>query len=115
MKLNNNLWISGGYYVDFDAFEQLRIIGPNNHLYCGLIDIPRHKIAINSVKEEDNTLHIKGYFKSQKINLYYPAMDDMRTVRDLLGSETFLQIREEIYDRLVPHLAREIKKDKKQS
>jgi len=113
MKINNNLWISGGYYVDFDAFDQLRIIGPNNHLYCGLIDIPRHKIAINSAKEKDDVLYVLGYFKSQKINLYYPAMDDMRTVRDLLGSETFLQIREEIYDRLVPHFARYAKKDGK--
>lgn len=113
MQINKNLWISGGYYVDFDAFEQLRIIGPNNHLYCGLIDVPRHKIAISSVKDKDNVLLVKGHFNSRKINLYYPAMDDMRTVREEIGSETFLRIREAVYDRLVPHFARKTKKDGK--
>ncbi|MCK5490204.1 MAG: hypothetical protein KAI67_00005, partial [Candidatus Pacebacteria bacterium] len=113
MQINKNLWISGGYYVDFDAYDQFRIIGPNNHLYCGLIDVPRHKITISSIKDKDNILCVKGYFNSQKINLYYPAMDDMRTVREEIGSETFLQIRERIYDRLVPHFARKIKKDGK--
>ena len=111
MKLNKNLWISGGYYIDFDAYEQFRIIGPNNHLYCGLIDIPRHKITISTVKDKDNVLCVKGFFNSQKINLYYPAMDDMRTVREEIGSETFLQIRKRIYDRLVPQFVRKTKKD----
>ncbi|MCK4592726.1 hypothetical protein KAT63_04820 [Candidatus Parcubacteria bacterium] len=111
MRINKNLWISGGYYVDFDAYEQFRVIGPNNHLYCGLIDIPRHKITINSVRDKDNVLYIKGHFNSQKVNLYYPAMDDMRTVREEIGSETFLQIREKIYDRLVPQFVRKTKKD----
>ncbi|NOQ68381.1 hypothetical protein GQ568_02990 [Patescibacteria group bacterium] len=113
MRINKNLWISGGYYADFDAYEQFRIIGPNNHLYCGLIDIPRHKITINSVKDKDNVLYVKGHFNSQKVNLYYPAMDDMRTVREEIGSETFLQIRENVYDRLVPHFTRKSKKDGK--
>ena len=115
MKLNKNLWISGGYYIDFDAYDQFRIIGPNNHLYCGLIDVPRHKITINLVKDENNILCIKGFFNSPKINLYYPAMDDMRTVREEIGAETFLQIRERIYDRLVPHFVRKTKKDGKTS
>ena len=113
MRINKNLWISGGYYVDFDAYEQFRIIGPNNHLYCGLIDIPRHKITINSIKDRENVLYVKGHFNSQKVNLYYPAMDDMRTVREEIGSETFLQIREKIYDRLVPQFVRKAKKDGK--
>ena len=113
MRINKNLWISGGYYADFDAYEQFRIIGPNNHLYCGLIDIPRHKITINSIKDKENILYVKGHFNSQKVNLYYPAMDDMRTVREEIGSETFLQIREKIYDRLVPQFVRKTKKDGK--
>lgn len=113
MKINKNLWISGGYYVDFDAHEQFRIIGPNNHLYCGFIDIPRHKITIDSVKDEDDSLCLKGSFKSQKLNLYYPVMDDMRTVREKIGSKTFLQIRRKIYDQLVPQFVRKTKKNGK--
>ncbi|MCK5332283.1 hypothetical protein KAJ41_00270 [Candidatus Parcubacteria bacterium] len=111
MKINKNLWIAGGYYVDFDAHEQFRIIGPNNHLYCGLIDIPRHKITINSDESVDDALEIKAQFNTNKINLYYPAMDDMRTVRDIVNSKTFLQIRGDVYDRLVPQLARKVKKN----
>ena len=114
MKINKNLWIEGGYYVDFDAFGQFRIIGPNNHLYCGLIDIPRHKININSIKsKDDNSLQINAVFNSDSVNLYYPAMDDMRTVRMLAIQKTFLNIREEIYDRMVPQIVRRSKKNGK--
>ena len=114
MKINKNLWIEGGYYIDFDAFGQFRIIGPNNHLYCGLIDIPRHKININSIKsKDDNSLQIDAVFNSNSVNLYYPAMDDMRTVRVLAIQKTFLNIREEIYDRMVPQIIRRSKKEGK--
>ncbi|MEA1937311.1 MAG: hypothetical protein U9N04_04345 [Patescibacteria group bacterium] len=113
MKINKNLWIEGGYYVDFDAFGQFRIIGPNNHLYCGLIDIPRHKITINSIQSKDNVLQVDAVFNSDSVNLYYPAMDDMRTVRVLAIRKTFLNIREEIYDRMVPQIVRKSKKDGK--
>ncbi len=113
MKINKNLWIEDGYYVDFDAFGQFRIIGPNNHLYCGLIDIPRHKININSIKSKDNILQINAVFNSSSVNLYYPAMDDMRTVRELAIRKTFLNIREEIYDRMVPQIVKKSRKDGK--
>ena len=113
MKINKNLWIEGGYYVDFDAFGQFRIIGPNNHLYCGLIDIPRHKMNINSIKSKNNILQINADFNSDRVNLYYPAMDDMRTVRVLAVRKTFLNIREEIYDRMVPQIVRRSKKNGK--
>ncbi len=113
MKINKNLWIEGGYYIDFDAFGQFRIIGPNNHLYCGLIDIPRHKMSINSIKSKDNVLQISAVFNSDSVNLYYPAMDDMRTVRVLAIRKTFLNIREEIYDRMVPQIVRRSKKNGK--
>ena len=113
MKINKNLWIEGGYYVDFDAFGQFRIIGPNNHLYCGLIDVPRHKISINSIKSKDNVLQINAVFNSDSVNLYYPAMDDMRTARHLTIRKTFLNTREEIYDKMVPQIVRKSKKDGK--
>lgn len=113
MKINKNLWIEGGYYIDFDAFGQFRIIGPNNHLYCGLIDIPRHKISISSIKSKDSILQINAVLNSDSVNLYYPAMDDMRTARVLAIQKTFLNIREEIYDRMVPQIVRKSKKDRK--
>jgi hypothetical protein len=110
----DNLWISGGYYVDFDELDQFRIIGPNNHLYCGLVDIPRHKIAINHVnsKRGGSVALVKGMFLSKSINLYYPAMDDIRTMRELSTRHdggkspfvSFLEIRRMHFDKLVPLL-----------
>lgn len=111
-KLEKDLWIAGGYQVDFDELGQFRIIGPNNHLYCGLIDVPRHKIRIDKVqaKEEDSVLEVKGAFPVKKLNLYYPALDDIRTFRQEAGAykaqgvsyASFLEIRKNVFDRLIP-------------
>lgn len=103
MQLDDGLWIADGYYVDFDQLGQFRVIGPNNHLYCGLVDIPRHRLAITAVTAPtESSGAITGRFLGPRINLYYPAMDDIRTVRALTGTKTFLQVRQEQPDRLVP-------------
>ena len=110
-QLKKDLWIAGGYYVDFDSFKQFRIIGPNNHLFCGLVDIPHHKIAIKSVREEDDVLTVKGFFNSEGLNLYYPAMDDIRTMRELVGyNDTFLSVREKDFSCLIPHIIRKVRR-----
>lgn len=110
-QIEKNLWIADGYYIDFDELGQFRIIGPNNHLYCGLVDIPPHKIEIKEIKNINNHLEIRGYFLSKKINLYYPVMDDIRTLRDLLKeTQTFLQLRYRHLGRAFP---RTIKKNLK--
>jgi len=116
-KIGNNLWIAGGYYVDFDTSGQFRIIGPNNHLYCGLLDIPSHKIKIENVEEKNNVLFVKGFFASPKINLYYPAMDDIRTMRTLENQDSggdfrsFLKIREANYEQMIPQVIKFKAKD----
>lgn len=100
MQLDKKTYIAGGYYLDFDGLGQLRIFGPNNHLYLGLVDIPRHKIRINSVEAEDGaSLKMEGAFTASKINLYLPVMGDVRTLREVIGEfegeyRSFLQIRE---------------------
>ncbi|MFA6296885.1 MAG: hypothetical protein WC663_06015 [Patescibacteria group bacterium] len=113
MKLDKDLWIEGGYYIDFDELGQFRIIGPNNHLYLGLIDIPRHKIKINKVESTNGKVKIDGTFLSERVNLYYPAMDDIRTMRSLITKEyaakpfvSFLEIRQNFFDKLVPQVVK---------
>ncbi|MFA6588405.1 MAG: hypothetical protein WCT08_05045 [Patescibacteria group bacterium] len=108
-KLDNNLWIEGGYYVDFDQLNQFRILGPNNHLYCGLIDIPRHRIAIDKVEATaDQKCVVTGRFLSKSINLYYPTMGDMRTMRGLVVDQqtgtlkSFLELRRTEHSESVP-------------
>lgn len=90
--------------------DEFRIIGPNNHLYCGLIDIPRHKIAIKSIASKDSMVTIYGAFLTQDINLYSPAMEDIREMRELLDRVSkekniisFLEIRKRFSDKMVPH------------
>jgi hypothetical protein len=111
-KLEKDLWIEGGYQIDFDELSQFRIIGPNNHLYCGLVDVPRHKIRINQVtsKGKGEVIEIKGVFLAKHLNLYYPALDDIRTYRQFIASQkekgisamSFLDLRKIYFDRLIP-------------
>lgn len=118
-QLEENLWIEGGYYIDFDELEQLRIIGPNNELYMGLIDIPRHKIRLRDIiKEGDVSTRITGEFTTPSINLYYPAMDDIRTIRDLTSHPSgryvsFLELRRTNPAESVPMYVRKTTKHKK--
>ncbi len=106
-QLEKDLWIEGGWYVDFDQLGQFRIIGPNNHLYCGLVDIPPHKIKILSLKDRNFVLEIRGFFITPRLNLYYPAMDDIRTMRnELKRFNTFLQIRQHQFERLIPMIVK---------
>lgn len=117
-QLEEGLWIEGGYYVDFDEREQLRIIGPNNHLYMGLIDIPRHKIKLKNVKAEGATVKVTGNFTTSEINFYQPAMDDMRTIRDLTTHPhghklTFLELRRTNPTESVPMYVRRSQKQKR--
>ncbi|MEA3229313.1 MAG: hypothetical protein U9P44_00195, partial [archaeon] len=113
-QLSENIWIAGGYYVDFDSFGQFRIIGPNNHLYCGLVGILQDKVTIDSVKERDNILTVIGRFNSAILDLPYPAMDDVRTMRKLVDhTNTFFSLRFRHLNDMVPHTMKETRKDGK--
>lgn len=99
-QLEPNLWIEGGYYVDFDQLDQFRILGPNNHLYCGFIDAPRHRLAIDKIETTpEQQLVVTGRFLKPVFNLYNPIMGDMRTMRGLVVDgksgemKTFLELR----------------------
>lgn len=107
MHLYPDVWIEGGYYVDFDSLGQLRIIGPNNHLFCGLIDIPRHHITVQSVETlADDSLKIRGWFTPGRLRLYEPAMGDIRTMRKLLkANPQFLNLRQQQPSELRPELS----------
>ncbi len=108
-QLDANLWIEGGWYVDFDQLDQFRILGPNNHLYCALIDAPRHRLAIDTVATTpDGKLEVTGRWLKNTFNLYYPVMGDMRTMRGLVVDEktgehkTFLELRKRETSQSVP-------------
>lgn len=106
MRLYPDVWLAGGYYVDFDRLGQLRVIGPNNHLFCGLIDIPRHTIHLQSVEARpDDSLRIHGWFTPGRLSLYEPAMGDIRTMRQLMKTQPqFLALRRQQPNQLKPEL-----------
>ncbi|MEK7570232.1 MAG: hypothetical protein AAB515_02225 [Patescibacteria group bacterium] len=108
-QLEPNLWIEGGYYIDFDQLDQFRILGPNNHLYCGFIDAPRHRLAIDKLETTpEQKLVVTGRFLKSTFNLYNPVMGDMRTMRGLVVEEqtnklvTFLELRKRETSQSVP-------------
>ncbi|MBU1118768.1 hypothetical protein KKH43_02730 [Patescibacteria group bacterium] len=109
-----DVWIEGGYYVDFDELGQFRIIGPNNHLYCGFVTIPREDIVIQKLKMNKRfELEVSGVFTKKKIKFFYPVMEDMRTVRQLVSSESpkklymsFAEIRKKFLSLSLPREAR---------
>lgn len=105
MNLYQDIWLEQGYYVDFDTLGQFRIIGPNNHLYCGLIDIPRHHLTVRSVKAEtDGSLRVKGFFTPEQLRLYEPVMGDIRSIRQFQKtSPQFLALRHEHPGEIAPH------------
>lgn len=116
-QLEEGLWIAGGYYIDFDELDQFRIIGPNNELYLGLLDIPRHKIAIKDVVEAPSaSVKIIGSFTAPSINLYYPTMDDIRSIRELIQHPdghkiTYLELRRQRPAESSPMYVRHTKKE----
>lgn len=117
-QLENDLWIEGGYYIDFDDLDQLRIIGPNNELYMGLIDVPKHKITLSDVASGPKaSAKITGSFTAQNVNLYNPAMDDIRTIREITAHPhghviSFLDLRRKMPIESVPTVVKRWKKNK---
>jgi hypothetical protein len=81
LQLQTDLWIEGAYYVDFDKFGQLRIVGPNNHLHFGSVGIYKNQIAIDSVYSEDQELVIKGRLLASKLFFHDPAIGAIPHVR----------------------------------
>ncbi|HSX48556.1 MAG TPA: hypothetical protein VLF41_03605, partial [Candidatus Nanoarchaeia archaeon] len=79
------IYIQEAYYIEFDHFGQLRIVGPNNHLHFGAVGLSRDEIEIQSVEPgPDNGAIISGYFKAQALFFHDPAMGHIRKVRDLI-------------------------------
>jgi len=83
VQLQANMWIEGSYYVDFDKLGQLRIVGPNNHLHYGSVDLYHDQIEIESTYNEHNKFVILGRFLTGHLFLHDPAIGHIKRVRDL--------------------------------
>ncbi|HSH31557.1 MAG TPA: hypothetical protein VK963_02710, partial [Candidatus Saccharimonadales bacterium] len=91
MQLQPNLWLEGPYYVDFDPLGQLRVVGPNNHLYFGSVGLGREQIRIDSVETRHGKLVMRGRLLAQAMFLHDPVVAHIQKVRhytELAGKAT---------------------------
>ena len=84
MRLSENVWLTGAYYVDFDIHGQLRIVGPHNHLHFGAVGIYRDDLIITEVTSRDGKLVIEAQFKAHELDLADPAIGHIRKVRGFI-------------------------------
>ncbi len=85
MKLGDNYWLESAYYIDIDHHGQLRIAGPNNHLYFGSVNVVPADFAVDLVtSNRQNELEIHAHFKKSKLFWHDPAMGPMLRVRSFI-------------------------------
>lgn len=110
MQIGNNLWLESAYYVDIDWIGQLRIAGPNNHLYFGSVGLnPPQDYIINNVKSsKSGELVIEGRFNKPKFVLHDPAIGPMLQIRTLIEppnkpKPSFAEVMRKHPDAVLPH------------
>ena len=81
MELEHDLWLVGPYYVDIDQNRQLRIVGPNNHLYFGTCGLYSDKFEVISSASRDGELELTLSLDLENGFMPDPAMGHIRRVR----------------------------------
>jgi hypothetical protein len=97
MELEHDLWLVGAFYVDIDQNRQLRIVGPNNHLYFGANGLYGDDIKVISATERDGELCLTLEIHPPSDFLHDPAMGHIRRVRQFTqlfgrGEPTFAEV-----------------------
>lgn len=110
MKIAENLWLESAYYIDIDDFGQLRIAGPNNHLYFGSVGIEAGEdFEITDVaSSKSGELVIAGRFAKPKLVFHDPAIGPMLQIRSLIeppskAKPTFAQVMRRHAEAVLPH------------
>ena len=108
MQLDQDTWVEGAYYVDFDSIGQLRVTGPDNHLYFGSAGLSKQQISIDSIEGQKNLLKINGNFLGPKFFLPDPIVGHIRKVRQLVGISSshklsFAEILKKDSDEIIPN------------
>jgi hypothetical protein len=83
---NARYWLAGAYYIEWDQQNQLRIAGPDNHLYFGSIGLDPAQIKVTSVATVKDELVMELEVKGSKLVFADPAMGHIRKVRSLIES-----------------------------
>lgn len=120
MRLSSSVWLEQGFYIDIDHLGQLRVVGPGDHLYFGMVSEELRDFDITKVFSKGKKLFISGYFYESKIKFFYPLMGDIRTVRTYIYGnkeevKTYYYVRNNYSDVLSPTKVSFKKRDGKQS
>src|SRR5262245_656805 len=82
MKLEAALWLEGAYYIDRSHAGELRVVGPNNHLYYGSTGLEHNQIQVLEVTSQGNEVQLGLELTPAEGFLPDPAMGHIRRVRE---------------------------------
>jgi hypothetical protein len=82
MQIDDKLWLYNGFYIDIDELGQLRIVGPNNHLYYGSAGIYADRLSVGEVGLRLHELRLHITLRLDDGFLPDPAMGHIRQVRE---------------------------------
>jgi hypothetical protein len=86
MKLEAGLWLEGAYYIDRNQNDEVRVVGPNNHLYYGSTGLQHDHIRIldaHPSANEPSEIILRLYIDPAENFFADPAMGHIRRVRSL--------------------------------
>jgi hypothetical protein len=117
MKLADNLWIEGTYYLDFDRLGQFRIIGPGNHLVFATVGLYQKDLDIQSVRQAGDEVEVRGVIKKSSVFFHDPAQGHIRKLRRYtelpgLPSPTYAKVIKEHPGELAPNYTSDQVSDK---
>jgi hypothetical protein len=78
-----DLWIVGPYYIDFDSHNQLRIVGPGNHLFFGLSGIDKEELSVKEVLLNRGRLVVDVELFKNELFLPDPIIRNIRRIRQV--------------------------------
>lgn len=82
MRLSEELWLEGPYYIDYDRLGELRIAGPGNHLQYGSTGLSRKDLRVTAVGQDGGGVFVDCELAAGIDFMADPAMGHIRRVRD---------------------------------
>lgn len=74
-------YIKDNYYFDIDLTNQLRISGPENHLFLGITFPPKTVATVKDYYLQKGNLHIELELDTSALTFPLPLVTDIRTLR----------------------------------
>lgn len=107
MKIAEDIWIAGAYFAEIDQLGQLRIVGPNNHLYLG--SLVAKGMTITEAELDQGQMRLSGVMEAGAAQWPDPAMGPIRRVRGFIELEgrhpSFKEVRSSHPHELLPEEA----------